>query len=43
MIEAQQRVIALQTGAPTQSVTHDRGPTLMRRVIDRLKQAESAV
>ena len=43
MIEAQQRVIALQTGAPTQSVTHDRGPNLMRRVIDRLKQAESAV
>ena len=40
MIEAQQRVINLHTGAPMHSITHDRGPTMMRKVIDRLHQAE---
>lgn len=41
MIEAQQRNILLQTGAPVQSITDDRGPTLMRKVIDRLLAAEA--
>ncbi|MES2605351.1 MAG: aromatic ring-hydroxylating dioxygenase subunit alpha [Pseudomonadota bacterium] len=40
MIEAQQRNINLQTGAPTLSITHDRGPALMRKVIERLHMAE---
>jgi phenylpropionate dioxygenase-like ring-hydroxylating dioxygenase large terminal subunit len=41
MIEAQQRNINLQTGAPINAITHDRGPTMMRRVIDRLHAAEA--
>lgn len=40
MIEAQQRNIDLHTGAPIHSITHDRGPTMMRRVIERLAAAE---
>ena len=40
MIEAQQRNILLQTGAPLESITDDRGPTMMRRVLDRLIAAE---
>jgi phenylpropionate dioxygenase-like ring-hydroxylating dioxygenase large terminal subunit len=41
MIEAQQRNIRLQTGAPLQAITDDRGPTMMRKVIDRLIEAEA--
>jgi phenylpropionate dioxygenase-like ring-hydroxylating dioxygenase large terminal subunit len=41
MIEAQQRNINLHTGAPTHSITHDRGPTMMRRVIERFHAAEN--
>jgi hypothetical protein len=40
MIEAQQRNIRLQTGAPLQSITDDRGPAMMRKVLDRLIVAE---
>jgi phenylpropionate dioxygenase-like ring-hydroxylating dioxygenase large terminal subunit len=43
MIEAQQRNVDLHTGAPTHSITHDRGPTMMRRIIERLHAAEAAV
>src|SRR5690606_34613491 len=42
MIEAQQRNIRLRTGAPLQSITDDRGPNMMRRVLDRLIAAESS-
>jgi phenylpropionate dioxygenase-like ring-hydroxylating dioxygenase large terminal subunit len=40
MIEAQQRNIRLQTGASMQAITDDRGPTMMRKVLDRLIAAE---
>ena len=40
MIEAQQRNIRLQTGAALQAITDDRGPTMMRKVLDRLIAAE---
>lgn len=41
IIEAQQRNVELRTGAPLASITHDRGPNMMRRVIERLIAAES--
>lgn len=41
IIEAQQRNIDLRTGAPMHSITHDRGPTMMRKVIERLHAAEA--
>jgi phenylpropionate dioxygenase-like ring-hydroxylating dioxygenase large terminal subunit len=41
MIEAQQRSINLHTGAPMHAITHDRGPTMMRKVIERLHAAEA--
>ncbi|MEI7949539.1 MAG: aromatic ring-hydroxylating dioxygenase subunit alpha [Gammaproteobacteria bacterium] len=43
MIEAQQRNIDLHTNAPVLSISHDRGPTLMRKVIERLHAAETGV
>ena len=42
MIEAQQRNVRLQTGAPLQAIADDRGPTMMRKVLDRLIAAETA-
>lgn len=42
MIEAQQRSIDLHTGAPMHAMTHDRGPTMMRKVIERLHGVESS-
>lgn len=41
MIEAQQGIIDLQTGAPVLSITDDRGPNLFRKVMDRLIAAEN--
>lgn len=41
MIEAQQQNIRLRTGAPMVSITDDRGPNMMRKVIDRLIAAEA--
>jgi vanillate O-demethylase monooxygenase subunit len=41
MIEAQQRNIDLHTNAPINAITHDRGPTMMRKVIERLLTAET--
>lgn len=40
-IEAQQRNILLQTGAPMVSITDDRGPTMFRKVMDSLIKAEA--
>jgi phenylpropionate dioxygenase-like ring-hydroxylating dioxygenase large terminal subunit len=40
MIEAQQKNIRLQTGAPLVSISDDRGPNMIRKVIDRLIAAE---
>ncbi len=41
MIEAQQKNIQLQTGAPMVSITDDRGPTMFRKVVDKLIKEES--
>ena len=41
MIEAQQRNIQLQTGAPMISITDDRGPNMMRKVLNRLIAEEA--
>lgn len=41
MIEAQQKNIKLQTGAPMVSITDDRGPTMFRKVVDKLIKEEA--